>query len=197
MGFFLLVTFIVFSNFMGAQIDLKPGQISPRNIRSPHAAIITDEARTRELQEQAAQKVRKVYQEDREALVEAEQDVNNFFVQVNNVRYDESLTRNDKIEQLRVFISEIVDTHGLEGYSPKDLAAYLVDADDEDIGSIRDGTLLTINNLMSQPITEEALPTAAGQVKTRAEALSYLPSARNVVEIATIRALRPNLIYNA
>lgn len=196
-GFFILLTFIVFSNFMGAQIDLKPGQISPRNIRSPHAAIITDEARTKELQEQAAQKVRKVYQEDRDALVEAEQDVNEFFVQVNTVRIDESSTRKDKIEQIQTFVANIIDTHGLEGYSPSELATYLVDATDEDMQSIKDGTLLTLNNLMSQPITEEALPTVAGQVKTRAETLSYLPLARNVVEIATIRALRPNLIYNA
>ena len=82
LGFFLLVIFIISSNFMGAQVDLKPGQISPRNIRSPHTAIITDEARTKELQEKAAQQVRKVYREDREALAEAEQDVSDFLAQV-------------------------------------------------------------------------------------------------------------------
>ena len=108
LGFFILVTLIVFSNFIGAQLDLKPGQISPRNIRSPHAAIITDEARTRELQEQAAQQVRKVYQEDRDALVEAEQNVSDFN-QVNTIRDDEALSHDQKIEQLQVLATNIID----------------------------------------------------------------------------------------
>ncbi|MGI6550016.1 MAG: HD family phosphohydrolase [Syntrophomonadales bacterium] len=197
LGFFILVTLIVFSNFIGAQLDLKPGQISPRNIRSPHAAIITDEARTRELQEQAAQQVRKVYQEDRDALVEAEQNVSDFFNQVNTIRNDEALSHDQKIEQLQVLATNIIDAYALEGYAPSDLVAYLVNASAEDIENIRNGTLLTLNSLMSQPITEEALPSVIDQVKVRSETLSYLPAARKVVEIATINALRPNLIYNA
>ena len=88
-------------------------------------------------------------------------------------------------------------TYALEGYAPSDLVAYLVNASAEDIENIRNGTLLTLNSLMSQPITEEALPSVIDQVKVRSETLSYLPAARKVVEIATINALRPNLIYNA
>jgi putative nucleotidyltransferase with HDIG domain len=197
LGFFLLVIFIISSNFMGAQVDLKPGQISPRNIRSPHTAIITDEARTKELQEKAAQQVRKVYREDREALAEAEQDVSDFLAQVNGIKQNEALTRAEKINQLQVLVSGIIDTYDLEGYKSSELAAYLADAGEDDMVSVKEGTLLTLNRLMSQPITEEALPTVAAQVKERAEMLSYLPQARNVVEVMTIMALRPNLIYDA
>jgi len=197
LGFYVLVTLIIFSNFMGSELALKPGQISPRNIRSPHAAIVTDEVRTRELQQQAAEKVRKVYQEDREALQEAERDVNSFFIRINTIRHDEAMPREEKIKQLRVFLTEIINNFELQGYSPAALAAYLVDSSDSNIDKIQDGTLLTVNNLMSQPITEEALPTIFSQVKARSEALSYLPQARSVVEIATIQALRPNLIFNA
>lgn len=197
LGFFLLVIFIISSNFMGAQVDLKPGQISPRNIRTPHTAIITDEARTKELQEKAAQQVRKVYREDREALAEAEQDVSDFLAQVNGIKQNEALTRAEKINQLQVLVSGIIDTYDLEGYKSSELAAYLADAGEDDMVSVKEGTLLTLNRLMSQPITEEALPTVAAQVKERAEMLSYLPQARNVVEVMTIMALRPNLIYDA
>ncbi len=197
LAFYLVVTFIVFSNFMGAQLDLKPGQISPRNIRSPNAAIITDEARTRELQEQAAQKVRKVYQEDQDALVEAEQDAHRFFNHIYTIRNNEALNRSEKIKQLRIFILEIVEEHDLEGYVLSELATYLVNSNDNDIESIQDATLVLLNSLMNQPITEEALPTFTTQVKVHSETLSYLASARKVVEIATIDALRPNLIFNA
>lgn len=197
LGFFLLVLFVVSSNFMGTQVDLKPGQISPRNIRSPHTAIITDEARTRELQEKAAQQVRKVYREDREAQAKAEQEVNGFLAEVNKIRQNEALTRAEKINQLQVLVSGLIDTYDLEGYKASELATYLADASEDDMVSVKEGTLITLDRLMSQPITEEALPTVAAQVKDRAAMLSYLPQARNVVEVMTVMALKPNLIYDA
>ncbi|NLB18078.1 MAG: HDIG domain-containing protein [Syntrophomonadaceae bacterium] len=197
LGFYLLVTLVIFSNFMNTQLALKPGQISPRNIKSPHAAIINDKAKTAELQKDAEAKVRKVYQEDKEALGQAQLDLTGFFNQIKLTQGDENLTTSEKVQRLESFLTGIITDKGLEGYDAIELATYLENSNDSNLEDVSSGALRVLNTIMAQPITEEVLPTISQQIKERSQNLGYLPVARDVVEISVVRALRPNMIFNS
>lgn len=195
--FFILMSALLFTNFLGSQLTLKPGLPSPRDIKAPQKAIITDEFKTRQLQKQAAAKVSKVYQEDQEALPKAEKQVDSFYNEISTIKADSKLERPDKIQKLQDFLEIPIQSNNLSGYDTRTLAIYLFDAEPRDLDSMREGTLSLLNDLMSQPLTQEVIPDTIKQVKIRSRSLSFITSARKVVELSTVTALRPNLIFDA
>ncbi|MGE5423203.1 MAG: HD family phosphohydrolase [Ignavibacteriales bacterium] len=194
--FFVVLTALIFTTLLGSQLTLKPGKPSPRDIRSPHRAIITDEIKTRQQQQQAAAKVSKVYREDKEALTKAEKQADNIYKEITNIKDSSSLSSLEKKTKLKEFLATPIKNRGLTGYDVGDLAYYLSQASPEDLASMQDGTLSLVDDLMSQPITQEALPGVIDQVKIRSRSLPFIAPARQVVELSTINTLRPNLNYD-
>ena len=195
--FFALLTFILFTNFRTYGLQLRPGQISPRDIKSPVTRVIVDETRTQELKRQAAQKVKNIYQEDTEAFDRASGEIDLFFRQVTGIIKDGGPSKDEKLQQLAGAIQEVVAQKKLKKVNPKALALYLLNVQDEDLEKMRQQSHKILSQVMDKPITEEALPSLYQQAFDLAHSLEFAYEAEEIIAVAVCRAARPNMIFDA
>ncbi len=192
--FFSITILIVFSNFNPKQVTLKPDEVARRDIQSNTTSIIIDEAKTDELRKQAAAKVQKVYQQDTYALTATRNDINSFFGLVNDAR----ATGEDSIDKLQ----ELLDITNTEERkvetrnNSSQLAQYLNNATPEDLQQMQATSLSIIPGLMEKPITEDNLDGVFDQASNQIDQLEYSLQAREIMKIAVINAIKPNLVFN-
>jgi len=192
--FFSITILIVFSNFNPKQVTLKPDEVARRDIQSNTTSIIIDEAKTEELRKQAAAKVQKVYQQDTYALTATRNDINSFFGLVNDAR----ATGEDSIDKLQ----ELLDITNTEERkvetrnNSSQLAQYLNNATPEDLQQMQATSLSIIPGLMEKPITEDNLDGVFDQASNQIDQLEYSLQAREIMKIAVINAIKPNLVFN-
>jgi len=192
--FFSITILILFSNFVPKQVMLKPDEVAKRNIQSNITAVIIDEEQTHELKKQAADKIQKVYQEDKYALSNTKNEINNFFSAVNDIK-ESGEEQKERFMTLLDSMNTGEDIIQLQN-STAQLADYLVTATPEDLEQMRKASLNIIQGLMDNPITEEALKGAYNQADKQIDALAYSPQAREIMKIISVDALKPNLIFN-
>ncbi|MGE5397393.1 MAG: HD family phosphohydrolase [Chitinophagales bacterium] len=195
--FYAILTFILFSSLVGSELSLEPGQISPRDIKAPRTATIVDEKQTAQLQEQARNRVRKVYRQDQEALAEADKQVNRFFADISVVKNDENLTVEQKTSKIESQILDKLKGNKISVYNSHQVAVYLMETESGDLGSMQNAALTIVNSIMSQPVTEDTLANKWQDVRTQSADLPFVSNARRIVDLACIQALRPNLIFDA
>ncbi|MEN6350023.1 MAG: HDIG domain-containing metalloprotein [Syntrophomonas sp.] len=192
--FFSVTIFVLFSSLSPAQVMLRRDEVAQRDIQSNITAIIIDEKQTKELRDQAASKVQKVYQEDKYALSNTESEINNFYSNINEIL--------NNSEEKKARIEELLNSLNNQklGFKRKinnrDLAAYIVNTKAEDLEKMRLASNSIAGLVMNKPLTEEAMSEADGQVDKQVEAVSYSPQAKEIMKIVVCNALRPNLIYN-
>jgi len=191
--FFSITILIVFSNFNPKQVTLKPDEVARRNIQSSTTSVIVDEAKTEELKKQAAEKVQKVYQEDTYALTATRNDINSFFSLVNAVKAGGE-GNNDKLKELLDSTNEPINLE--TRYNSDQLASYLSNTTPEDLQQMQSTSISIVQGLMKKPITEETLESVFDQAAKQIDQLEYSLQAREVMKIAVINAIKPNLVFN-
>jgi hypothetical protein len=191
--FFSVTILILFSNFVPKQVMLRPDEVAKRDIQSNINAVIVDEEQTRELKEQAVSKVQKVYQEDKYAVSNTTGEINNFFVAVNEI-VESGENQKDKLIKLLDSLTT-KETVQLK-YSSEQLADYLISVTPEDIEQMRLASINIVEELLADPLTEEALKGAYDEINNHADALGYSVQAQEVIKIISIDAIKPNLIFN-
>ncbi|MGE5415228.1 MAG: HD family phosphohydrolase [Acidobacteriota bacterium] len=194
--FFIIIITILFSNFIGPDLNLKAGDVSRRNIKAPRDMVVTDAKATREAREKARNKVGNKYQDDPTQKNEAADQIARFFSDIQAVRNDSSLTDNEKQAKMEIMLAAIIREKQLTGYDSRDLASYLVDASDRDIISMKNGAAHIVDNIMGQPIKEDTLNLYNEQVRDDAKELSFDPAGRRTVEVASIGAIRARFIFD-
>lgn len=194
-SFFVITVLLLFSNFSPRQVMLRPDEVATRTIGSDIQAIVIDIRQTEELQNQAAAKVQKVYQEDKYALSNARADINNFYTNMRDILASQEPDKKNQVEEL--LKSALKPDKGVAlNQDTGKLAAYLTNAQDEDLNHINQATISVVENVMDKPITEEALPAIYAQVENQVGKLAYSLPARDIIKIEAINAIRPNMIYN-
>ncbi len=196
MLFFSVTILIVFSSFSPKQVMLKPDEVAQTDIQSKINAVVIDERQTDELRKQAADKVQKVYQEDKYALVNTNDDINRFFNSVTGILSTADEDHLPPLHDLIESTNTLRDEANLQLHSPT-LAQYIVNAQPEDLELIRQAALSVVQNLLSKPVTDEALPDIYQQAQTQIDSMGYSRTARDIIKLVAINSLRPNLIYNA
>jgi putative nucleotidyltransferase with HDIG domain len=196
MLFFSVTILIVFSSFSPKQVMLKPDEVAQADIQSKINAVVIDERQTDELRKQAADKVQKVYQEDKYALVNTNDDINRFFNSVTGILSTADEDHLPPLHDLIESTNTLRDEANLQLHSPT-LAQYIVNAQPEDLELIRQAALSVVQNLLSKPVTDEALPDIYQQAQTQIDSMGYSRTARDIIKLVAINSLRPNLIYNA
>lgn len=192
--FFSITILIVFSNFNPKQVTLKPDEVARRDIQSNTTSVIIDEAKTEELKRQAAEKVQKVYQEDTYALTATKNEINSFFSLVDTIR-DAGEGNNDKLR-------ELLESTNKEGrnietrYSADQMAGYLSNASLEDLQQMQAASISIVQGLMQKPITEETMESVFDQADKQIDQLEYSLQAREIIKIAVVNAIKPNLVFN-
>ena len=192
--FFSITILILFSSYSPNQVTLHPDEVARQDIRSEINAVIIDYKQTAVLQNQAAAGVQKVYQEDQYALTNMQNEINRFF---NNIIEIKTAGIN-KPEELQNLIAEMNIRYEQfeQNYTDKQLASYILLTPDEDLEKIHSASLSLVENIMNKPVTEETLDDAFQRTVTQTNTLSFAPQARDLINIAIINSLRPNLVFN-
>ncbi|MFA7076953.1 MAG: HDIG domain-containing metalloprotein [Syntrophomonas sp.] len=194
---FILVTIItltIFSNLNPQQVMLRTDEVAKRNIMSDINAVIVDEKQTADLKVQAADKVQKSYQGDQYALANARTEVNSFYTDINNILQS---TEADKKTLLRNLLENMVQRKEMNsGYNLTTLTNYLLTAKPQDIEKMQEATLSMLELAMEKPITEEALAGVYGEIAQQADQIAFNQSAIEIIKLAAVDAIRPNMIYN-
>jgi putative nucleotidyltransferase with HDIG domain len=193
--FFSITIFLLYSNFSANQVMLRPDEVAQRNIQSNSTTNIIDHKRTLELQEEAISKVQKVYQEDKYALTQTQNEINQFFAAVNTVIESPEEDQENQVQDLlENFLVKEYDLQLVVGIDK--LAAYIIAVTPEDREQIRELSLTIAQEYMSKPLTDEALDENYAQMEERINNLQYSSEAREIIKIVTINTLRPNLLFN-
>lgn len=193
--FFSVTILIIFSSLSPSQVMLRPDEVAQTDIQSKINAVVIDFVQTEELQKQAATKVQKVYQEDKYALVNTRDDINQFFNTVNEILASEDTDKQAQLEYLITSTNTRSKAAGLS-IDPEALAVYILMATPEDMEKIKQTSLSIAQELLSKPITDETLPDLYEQAQTRANEQSYVNLARDIIKVVTVNSVRPNLIFN-
>ncbi len=195
--FFGITIFILISNYSPEFVQLKPDEVAQRDIQSKINATVIDEIKTQQLRQQAAGSVQKVYQEDKFALSDTYDEINNFYADMKKILAAE-IEDDDKAAQLKVLLENInIKTDVFQpGYTTSQLAKFLLDKTADDIELIHQNSLTASQNAMSNPITAEALAAAYSQIIGETEQKNFSPEAKDIINIVVINTVRPNLTFN-
>ncbi len=197
--FFTITILILFSNFNPKQVMLKPDEVAQRDIQSTVNATVIDEQQTEELRKQAAAKVQKVYQEDTYALSSAENDIEIFYSNIQDILFVEEEKETEDSQKKAKLLTLLQSTS--TRYSDLDLensalADYLLNSKQEDLQRMKEASLLVVQSLMNKPVTDETLAGLNEEAVSKIDILPYSQHAREVIKLVSINSLRPNLIYN-
>jgi hypothetical protein len=195
LSFFVVISLILFSSFNPKQVMLRPDEVATRDIVSDIQAIVIDKGQTAELQKQAKSKVQKVYQEDKYALPNARDEINNFYANMQEILKSEDTEKKEQLEDLLKAALKSDKSIALNRDTAR-LATYINNTRAEDLTQMNQATIYVVETVMDKPITEEALPAIYTQAKALISKLSYAPQARDIIEIEAVNAIRPNMIYN-
>lgn len=110
--FIAIIATTLFSATNPQQVSLRLDEVAKRNIVSETNAVVVDEKRTAELREEAAAKVQKSYQEDREALNSARAQVNGVYDDFKAVL---ASPESDKRTPIRGQLEELVSRNEAKG----------------------------------------------------------------------------------
>jgi len=192
--FFIIMTGIIFGNFSPQQVTLRTDEVASRNIVSNITAVIVDEKQTEELKGQAAAKVQKSYQEDQYALPNARTEVNSVFTNIKDILLSDNT---DKKTPLKSLLDNLVRRKSVNtGYDTNALANYLLTTKPQDIDKMQSATITLLEAVMNKPITEEALAGVYKEASQQADRIAFNPTAIEIIKLAAIDAIHPNLIYN-
>jgi hypothetical protein len=189
-----IMTVTIFSNLNPQQVMLRTDEVAKRNIMSDINAVIVDEKQTADLKTQAADKVQKSYQGDQYALANARTEVNGFYTDINNILQS---TDADKKTPLRNLLDNMIRRKEINsGYNLTTLTNYLLTAKPQDIEKMQEATLSILELVMDKPITEEALAGVYGEIAQQTDKLAFNHTATEIIKLAAVDAIRPNMIYN-
>ncbi len=192
-GFLAALFLILFSNLSSHQVSLRTDEVATRNIVANITAEVVDEQRTAELQEAAAAKVQKAYQEDQYALANAKTEQSQFYTNLQDILKKEDADKPKAIKEL---------LEGLTGENNKlrlpvgTLTSYLMNAKPTDLNMMEQETIQVITAIMDKPVTEEALENAYTDLDKQVAAFNLSAEAEEIIRLVGTNALRPNMIYN-
>lgn len=200
--FFSITILILFSNFNPKQVMLKPDEVAPRDIQSNVNATIVDEKQTLELRKQAAAKVQKVYHEDTFALKSAQNDIDLFYSNLQNILLTGEVVEGEGPEdpEVKAALMDLLKSNSTRfddlmlDYST--LADYLLNSSPEDLRQMQEVSLTIVQSIMDKPVTDETMEDLNLEAVSKIEVLSYSIEAREIIKLVSINSLRPNLIYN-
>ncbi len=194
--FFTITILILFSNFNPKQVMLKPDEVAQRDIQSTVNATIIDEKQTEELRKQAAAKVQKVYQEDTYALSSAENDIEIFYSNIQDILVADEGIDSQRKAQLLTLLQSTGTRYSDLALENTALADYLLESRPEDLLRMKEASLLVVQSIMNKPVTDETLAGLTEEALNKTDILPYSQPARELIKLVSINSLRPNLIYN-
>lgn len=195
--FYVCVFFLLYSNLQFNQVNLEVDEVAMQNIVSEKTAIVIDEVRTEALKQEAAAKVEKVYQEDKNAARQAQHDYAAVVADIGAVLAAAGQEDQQRLESLESIISKLAGEKNL-GYelSPRDMAAYLLYASDEQRANLFSAGEIVLNQAMEKAITEQTIGRVYADLSESIDQLGFPAEGGEFLKLACKASLRPTMIYD-
>lgn len=210
--FVVPIFFIIFNSLSPQQLSLHVDEVASRDIVAETSVVITDYGKTDELRQQAADSVQKIYKQDAEALLLAQENIESFYARMIEIGHKEAAEGEAVVEpsaaeqaearaaQMREYES-LLAVMAENAYSPlidvEPLAYWLLYCSQEELELMEAESQKLMGAIMDRAITEEALATIYTEVSRQVELLSYAAEAKELINMAVASAVQPNLIYDA
>ncbi|MGE5380181.1 MAG: HD family phosphohydrolase [Methylocystaceae bacterium] len=194
----LVLSLLVISRYTTSDLQLKPGQVSPRDISSPVTSVITDDKKTEELRSEAASRVKKVYQEDNQATAQSLKSIDDFYFQITSIR-TQAGTDKEKEARLASYLSERASSKSYDwpsGITAAKLARYLYGIPNTDLQKMHDQTAGLITLAMQNSVTSDTLPQVIKITSQKIGRLSFASEAKQVMILSVVCSLQPNLVFD-
>lgn len=195
--FFLCVFLLLYSNFQFNQVRLEVDEVAKQTIVSEKTAIVIDEARTESLKQEAAARVEKVYQEDKTAVRQSQQDYKAILAEINSIRYGEGLEDEARLESLDSLLEGLANEKNL-GYdiSLREMSVYLIYSDDEERGNLFAAGEFTLNQALEKAITEETIGRVYADISENIDKLGFPAEGQEFIKLAAKSSLRPTMVFD-
>ncbi|WP_244833281.1 HDIG domain-containing metalloprotein [Clostridium sp. BJN0001] len=183
---FLISYVIIISSLSTKQIKLSEGEIARTDIKAPRD--IVDEKATKEKEQQAIDKVGKQYTTDEKIKAEAEDNINNFFKEIKDLKVDSSKTDEEKA-------SELVKKFGLTDSQAKGL----VSVSSEKMDILNSSIILEVDKIYQNGIVEnndENLNLAKESVSDKIKEFKLENDVSKALISFCGSTIKPNLIYD-
>ncbi|GAB6138334.1 HD family phosphohydrolase [Halanaerobaculum tunisiense] len=186
-GILIVISLIILVtiDFLPDKVNLKVGQVSENDIKAPRTVKYVDQQRTRELKEEAANAVSKVYKEEAAITVEIKEEVNHFFEQV------EELRGQDK--KLETRVATLQEESELE--LTENNFVYLLQISPQKLDNLHQNILSILEKYLDRGVKSDYLAQVKQQLNT--EAILSQPQEYNaLVKKITRQLIKPNLILD-
>ena len=196
-GFFLVTTLILFTNYNSGELNFIEGQISPLDITSPRGVVLVDEVRTAELKRQAAASVQKVYQEDPKAKSNTLQAVNLIHAQIQGLQLQPELDEPAKLTKANEIIqAQFYQDIPVNEVLKEQTLRTVLQADETIYATLNSESERLVEILMARPIKEEDLEEIRDQTGIEANRSSLKSTYRDWVTVILQNTIRPSLVLN-
>ncbi|MDW7650097.1 MAG: HDIG domain-containing protein [Bacillota bacterium] len=184
--FFIIILSILYFSVISARIDLEVGRPSPRKIVAEWDAI--DTYTTNHLREEAAAAVAESFDHDPTVLVRAQGRIVDFFETVDQVRSEDELDEQEKVNML-------IESAGIELNEP--LALSLLEARPQDLDDMQAQLFEVLELVLQQGVKPAGLETARRQAVQEINFLLFSQDHKRVMGKLAQAVIEPNMIYNA
>lgn len=187
--FFLFSFMILGANFLPDQVALEAGEIAKKDIFYEGGTITyTSEIKTGESRAKAAQEVPQIYRVDPQVLTNLELAVEDIFVGLATIQKDENLDKEQKTEKAKLL---------LEDPLPGEIAALLVDTDQDAVKKLEEQLKDIIRTRMQDGVTKEQLDAVRRRILNDVETLEANASFKVFLRgIMNQLKLEPNKLYD-
>jgi putative nucleotidyltransferase with HDIG domain len=185
-------TFVALALATGLQyltppLELRVGQVSPRDVEAPRSVEFVDRVRTDALRREAAEAIRPVTRLSPEATDRAREAVSRTFAAIDRTRAVAGLSFSDRAALLRQQAPVALD-------DPAVLAALTLDA--PALAVARATAEQAVLRVMEEGVRPEDLPRAQAEVRAMIRAVPIAGRTMTLASAVALAALQPNLVVD-
>lgn len=188
---YVLALFMVSSDIIGKDIDLKVGQKSPYTIKSPAFIEVRDLQKTQEMKQLAADKVAKSYDLDVTVLEQIIYNVNLKLDKITQIE-NNNASITDKRKEVRLILADAK----MDNLSDAEIDMIL-QMDAVTINNIKSDTAGLINPLWDAGVKNEDLEKMSLVVSRQIDLLDLNELEKNLMVNVVLPELRGNMIFNS
>lgn len=183
-GSFVILTLVFASSLAPESLDVRAGQISPKDVRTPQETI--DRAKTEKLREEKAALVKDVYEQDPSVLPSVLDEIDKAYAAARVIKADPSLSSEKKANGL----VEVSD-------APQQSCLAFIKTDANATNALRDASRQAVTKVLGVGVRSDNLEPYYKQIEQEIESARYSKDLRLFAAGVAKKALRPNLVLNA
>lgn len=185
--FFIAFSTLIGINFLPENLNLKEGQVAPKDIPAPRSVVYQDKIATEALRQAAAARVLPAYDLEPAVVQIVENNIESFIEKVRNAQITPGLDEAGKINQIKANLP-----FTLSDYQARQFLLY----DQETLNLIEESARQLVRQILTEGVEEDQLKAKKEHLNKTINELPVQKDRKESIKLLTINYLQPNKIYN-